>query len=151
MDPVTLIVAALAAGAATGLKDTAATAVREAYSALKAFLSHRYGKVRIDDVESKPESEAKRESLTEDLTEAGAAKDQELLDLARQLVVALRENDASAGQVIGVDLDHLEADFVKIGKVSSTGTGVRAADVRLKGGFEVDDVNAGREAGPENP
>ena len=91
--PVTLIVVALAAGAATGLKDTAASAIKDAYGALKGLLSRRYGSVNIGDVERKPESEAKRASVAEDLAAAGAGDDEELLELARQLVEAVREND----------------------------------------------------------
>jgi len=37
MDPITLIVTALTAGAALGIKDTASTAVRDAYVGLKLW------------------------------------------------------------------------------------------------------------------
>ena len=37
MDAVTLIITALAAGAGLGLKDTASTAVQDAYGSLKAW------------------------------------------------------------------------------------------------------------------
>ena len=43
MDPITLIVAALAAGAAVGLKDTTSSAVRDAYAGLKAMVTKRWG------------------------------------------------------------------------------------------------------------
>ena len=42
MDPVTLVVSALAAGATAGLKDTAATGLKDAYSALKEALKRRF-------------------------------------------------------------------------------------------------------------
>jgi hypothetical protein len=41
MDPITLIVAALAAGAALVLKDTASSAARDAYAGLKALVRKR--------------------------------------------------------------------------------------------------------------
>ena len=43
MDPITLILAALAAGATSGLRDTAASAVKDAYSGLKSLIRRRFG------------------------------------------------------------------------------------------------------------
>jgi hypothetical protein len=43
MDPITLIVTALAAGAALGVKDTASAAVGDAYAGLKALVKRRLG------------------------------------------------------------------------------------------------------------
>ena len=42
MDPVTVIVAALTAGAVAGAQGTAATAVGELYSGLKALIASRF-------------------------------------------------------------------------------------------------------------
>jgi hypothetical protein len=42
MDPVTLIVTALAAGAVLGLKDAASAAVKDAYAGLKALVKKRF-------------------------------------------------------------------------------------------------------------
>jgi|1186.fasta_scaffold354253_1 hypothetical protein len=63
MDPVTVIVSALAVGAAAGVKETAAAGVKDAYAALKRLLGERYGGVDVAAVERRPESEAKRRSL----------------------------------------------------------------------------------------
>lgn len=151
MDPVTLIVTAVAAGAAAGLKDTATSAVKDAYGAVKGLLLRRYGRVKLDDLERKPASDAKRASVAEDLAEAGAADDDELLELARQLVATVREDDAEAGQAIGIDLADVEAEFIRVGKITSTGTGFRGEGIRLQGGLEVDAINAGGRSDPENP
>ena len=43
MDPITLVVTALAAGAASGVTDTAAAAVKDAYASLKALVRKRLG------------------------------------------------------------------------------------------------------------
>ena len=43
MDPITLIVSALAAGAALGLQDTASAMVKDAYASLKALVRRRLG------------------------------------------------------------------------------------------------------------
>lgn len=42
MDPVTVVVAALAAGAGAGVKDSATTAVKDAYEGLKGLLVERF-------------------------------------------------------------------------------------------------------------
>jgi hypothetical protein len=41
MDPLTVIAAALLAGAAAALKDTAAQAVRDAYTGLKSLIARK--------------------------------------------------------------------------------------------------------------
>ena len=43
MDPITLIVTALAAGAALGTQDTVSAMVRDAYAGLKALVKKRLG------------------------------------------------------------------------------------------------------------
>jgi hypothetical protein len=57
MDPISLIISALVAGAAAGLKPTAEKAVREAYEGFKNFLVGRFGKKsNIESLEEKPQS-----------------------------------------------------------------------------------------------
>jgi hypothetical protein len=151
MEPVTLIVAALATGATAGLKDTATAAIKDAYGALKGLLFRKYTNISINDLERKPESDAKRESLAEDLADAGAGEDEELLELARQLVAAVRENDPQAGSAIGINLADVEAEFIRTGKIKSTGTGFRGERIKLTGGLEIGDVDAGGNEDPRHP
>ena len=42
MDPVSLVVAALVAGASTGVGETAAQAVKDAYAGLKGLIKRRF-------------------------------------------------------------------------------------------------------------
>src|SRR5215218_7981310 len=81
MEPVTLIVSSIAAACGPALRDTAQSAVRDAYQAVKALIARKYGSVSLEPLERKPESEAKRTSLAEDLDSAGAGGDGELLAL----------------------------------------------------------------------
>jgi hypothetical protein len=83
MDPVSIVVTALAAGAVAGLKPTAEQAVKDAYHGLKAVIQNKYKKANVQQLEEKPESKAKQESLAEDLRDAGAETDEELLRQAR--------------------------------------------------------------------
>ena len=109
MEPVTTtIVAALALGAAAGLKDTASQAITDAYAGLKKLLQERYKKNEdvadaVDYLEKKPEAKGRQQELTQALEAAGADKDQELHQLAQQLLAALNEqpnNEKSGGQKV---------------------------------------------------
>ena len=106
MEPVTIIVAALAAGAAAALKSTAEQAINDLYAGFKALIQRKYGIASVEALERKPDSEAKRTSVTEDLTDAGAG-DERLrrvgdgrLRRARRLVPAAhgRREDRGRGE-----------------------------------------------------
>jgi hypothetical protein len=150
MDPVTVVVAAIAGGAATGLNQTVAQAVRDAYAALKGLIARKYGDVDVSAVEKKPDSAPKRDSLAEDLAEAGAGDDMELVGAARALIEAVRAHAADAGAVIGVDLQQVEAEALRIGRVWASGTGVRVRDARFHGDIDINEVVA-VDKGPPNP
>jgi hypothetical protein len=132
MDPVSFIVAALAAGAAAGLKDTAAAAVKDAYAGVKGWIQTRYGRVDLGALEQKPGSEAKRASLAEDLEEAGAGSDEELLELARKLVAVIDRDDPAAAARIGISLEDLKGASLRISRLEAEGD----AEIRVaKGEF----------------
>jgi hypothetical protein len=150
MDPVTMIVSAIAMGAATGLTDTASAAVTDAYAALKGLLTGRYPDVDVAAVENKPESTPKRESLAEDLADARAEHDAELVEAARQLIAAVKAHDAALGPALGIDLERVEAAALRIRSVTSDGTGVRVRDGTFTADIDIGDVRAGR-ARPEGP
>ncbi|MEU8382024.1 hypothetical protein [Streptosporangium sp. NPDC048865] len=145
MEPVTLIVSAIALGATAGLQESAATAVKEAYEALKRLIRDRYQDVDVAPVERRPESEAKRGSLEEDLDAAGAGADDELLAAARRLVQEVRNHEPAAGAAVGIDLEGVEAAALRIGGVTSSGTGVRVRQGKFAGDIEINDVRAGQE------
>ena len=74
MDPITLIVTALAAGAALGLTETASAAVKDAYASLNALVRKRFtGRPEAELVLTKHETapEVWRAPLTAELGEAG--------------------------------------------------------------------------------
>jgi hypothetical protein len=149
VDPISLIVAALAAGAASAAKATVEAGVKDAYEGLKRLILRRYRDVDVEPVAKRPQSEAKRQSLVEDLEAAGAGADGELLETAQRLLEAVRTHDAAAGPAIGIDLEEVEAAFLKISAVTAAGTGVRVRHGTFSGGIEISDVNAGD--GPERP
>ena len=94
IEPISLILAALAAGAAAAAKDTAATAVKDDYEGLKALIKKKFaeqGKADsstiLDKYEQKPE---KTKALLEDeLEEAGLKElkeDDEIIKAAQEVM-----------------------------------------------------------------
>ena len=151
VDPVTLIVSALAAGASAAFKSTAESAVKDAYEGLKRLIFGRYREVDVAPVEKRPESVAKRQALAEDLEAAGASQDDELLATAQRLLETVRAHDPGAGPAIGVDLEQVQAEFLKISDVSASGTGVRVRHGTFTGGIDISGVDAGGGAAPDRP
>jgi hypothetical protein len=89
LDPVTMILTALAAGAALGVKDTASTAVKDAYRKLKAHLKKRLasrveGELVLARFEEAPEAWQGR--LAADLVAVRASADADLMEAARELM-----------------------------------------------------------------
>jgi hypothetical protein len=146
-----MIVAAIAMGASEGLRSTAAEAIKDAYAGLKGFLARKYPKVGVDSIEEKPGSEARRSVVAEDLAEAGAQDDPELIALVGKLVEALREHAPDAGAAVGVDLANVSAEFLRLRDITSSGTGVRLKEGEFRGGIDIEGVRAGGGGSPGNP
>lgn len=141
MDLVTVVVTAVALGAATGLTEASTQSVKDAYEGLKSLISRKYREVDVSGVERKPDSETKRASLAEDLRDSGAAGDTELGEAAAVLLEAVRQHAPQA--VIGVDVEGLVAAALSISDVESAGGGVRVKNSRIAGPAEISGVRAG--------
>ncbi len=104
MEPISLIVTALAAGAAAGLKATAAQAVKDAYAAFSDLIRRKYPATvpAIGQLELSPTSD--RSAAEEALTRADAAGDVDVLTQALALLVAIQKQAPEAAGVIGVNL-----------------------------------------------
>lgn len=155
MDPVTLIVSALAAGAAAGLKPTATQAIKDAYAGLKALVQRKYGSPpSLEALEKKPDSEPKRSSATEDLMDAGAGQDAELLERAKALLDAVRADAPEAAAAVGIDLKKVEAEYLRLKGITARGseaTGVRVEEGKFRGGIDIENVQAEAEKSPKKP
>ena len=144
MDPVSLVVTAVALGASAGVKDTASLAVKDAYAGLKTMLGRR--RVDVSGVERRPDSHTQQAALQETLAELDGtpdAIDEQMLVAAAALTDAVAAHDVGLARVVGIDLRELQAAFVQIGSVESAGDGVVVQGVRTSGGFSVDSVRAG--------
>ncbi|HEX5535066.1 MAG TPA: hypothetical protein VFX33_15105 [Actinomycetales bacterium] len=106
MDPVTLIVAALVAGAADGLKNASTSAVKDAYSGLRALLRRRFGGGRDADaravegelavIERDPSADASE--LSARIRAAGLGQDEELIRAASGLMSQVDPEGARTGK-----------------------------------------------------
>lgn len=142
MDPVSLVVAALVAGAAAGLKDQAQSVVRDAYQALKELILERH-QVDVEPLERRPGSAAKQDSVREDLADAGVEGDGEVLAAAQHVVDTVRQHDAESARAVGIDLDDVVAGFIRISGIDVRGaaTGVDLDRVRAGGGIVIENVH----------
>jgi hypothetical protein len=101
VEPISLIVAALAAGTAAGVQGTASTAVADAYAGLKAMVRKRLagrpgGELVLARHEQAPQTwEA---PLAEELDQAGAAHDADLIAAAEALLRLAGETGAGTGK-----------------------------------------------------
>jgi len=153
-DAVNAVVSAVNAGAVAGLKSTATQAVKDAYAGLKKLITDRYAQVDVTALEKRPESVAKRESLGEDLRDAGAGADEELVAAAQRVLAAVDEHDPEVAAVIGVDIAGLKAVNVRLSDITAEGSGaigLRARDVTASGDFEASRIHATDQVGPPDP
>ncbi len=115
MDPITLIVTALAAGAALGVKDTASAMVKDAYVGLKALVRKRLGggpdaELVLAKHEKAPETW--QSPLMAELAESGADRDGDLIAAAQALLSLIDEAGGRAGKYA---VDVRGAEGVQIG------------------------------------
>ena len=106
MDPVTLIVTALAAGAAQGLTDAATTAVRDAYQSLKTKVAARLVGTPTQEIilaEHAKDPDTWKAPLTAALTDTGAVTDPTVVEAAQRLM-ALLDNAGTRTGKYTVDL-----------------------------------------------
>jgi hypothetical protein len=101
MDPITLIVTALAAGAALGVTDTASAMVKDAYAGLKALAKKRLGgghgaELVLAKHERAPETW--QAPLMAELAETGADHDRDLIAAAQALLDLIGDAAGGAGK-----------------------------------------------------
>jgi hypothetical protein len=129
MEPViTTIATAIALGAAAGLKDTAAQAVKDSWAGLKKLIQDRYQRnedvtAAIDHVSRKPEATARRQMLEQALQNAGADKDAEVIKAAEALLAAVKKQpggEEAVRQIVNQQVTGNGNIFSGTGNVSVT-------------------------------
>jgi hypothetical protein len=103
MDPITVIVTAIATGAIVGMQDTTEQIIKDAYAGLKHLILKKYSdqadvKDALKKVEARPDSEGRKLTLREELEAVDAGQDQELVQAARDFLAAAQPESAQGGQ-----------------------------------------------------
>jgi hypothetical protein len=88
-------VVALSAGAVAGATDTAKSAIRDAYEGLKSLIKKKFGHdsdvaEAIDKLETKPDSDGRKQTLAEELKATNSASDPELVSVAQSLLALIK-------------------------------------------------------------
>lgn len=118
MDPITLILMALAAGAATGVKDAAGAAVKDSYNGLKTLIQRKFAgkpsaELALTEHEKKPD--IWKAPLEEALKETGTDQDQEIIAAAQKLMTLVQPQQAALGkynvQITGNVQGFAQGDF----------------------------------------
>ena len=151
MDPISLIVVALAGGAAAGLKPTAEAAIKDAYAGIKAVIKRKFERVSVEMLEADPSSKSRQEILKVDLAKTGAGSDMEVLGCAKRLIEAIRTHVPEVATVIGVNLEEVEAASLRLDDIVATGTGVSVKSSTFTGDIEIKKVRAGQGGSSLNP
>jgi hypothetical protein len=101
MDPLTLIVAALGAGATAAAKDTASQAIKDAYAGLKSMIQKHFAnkpetEIILKQHEADPETWKK--PLSKTLEEAKADHDPQILESAQKLLQLVHPEQHAQGK-----------------------------------------------------
>ncbi|MGH4015183.1 MAG: hypothetical protein ACRDSL_14930 [Pseudonocardiaceae bacterium] len=106
MDPISLIMGALAAGAASGLADTATGAVKDAYAGLRDLVWRRVEGRRVARTaleEHRRAPQAWQVPLSAELVAVGADTDAQIVAAAQRVMALVDEAGSAAGKYV-VDL-----------------------------------------------
>ena len=143
MDPISAIVAALAAGATAAFKDTASEAVKDAYGAVKSLIKKQFGSVDVEQLEKNPESAGRQATVKEELEATDAASSKELLAAAQALLEKIESLGPREAAATGVDLEKIKAANIAIRDVAASGSGVVARNVEASGDLTIENVRVG--------
>jgi hypothetical protein len=113
MEPIsTAIIAALTAGALSGVTESAKKAISDGYSGLKALLHKKFGgKPEVTDaiakLEAKPDSPGRQQTLAEELKATNVSADPELVGAAQtllELINALPQGEQHIQHAVGTGI-----------------------------------------------
>jgi hypothetical protein len=145
VDPISMIVIALATGAAAALKPTAEQAIKDAYAGMKTLIQDKYKNVSIDMLENDPTSQARQNILQQDLEKTDASKNEEVLRKAQVLLKAIENKAPEVASEVGVKLEDVKGGAsLKIEDIIATGSGVDLNKIEIQGDIEIRKVRAGQ-------
>jgi hypothetical protein len=145
MDPISIIVTALVAGAAAAVKPMAEQAIKDAYAGMKALIQRKYGHVDVAVLETDPASKARQAVVKEDLEKTDAGQDEELLTGAKALLDAIQARASDVPETVGLDLQDITGASLSAERILAQGpnaTGVKAKGLHIERDIRFSDVTA---------
>jgi len=152
MEPVSIVVSALAVGAAMGLKSTAEEVVKDAYTGFKSLIQEKYTQTKdaIDLIEQNPLSESNRGIAQGLLNRTNIANDEEILTRALALLGNINKKMPKAFEIVGIDLQIVEGENLHIEDVVSERVGVRVKDGKFSKDINIKNIRAGSKGTSQN-
>ena len=146
MDPITLIIGALAAGAAAAAKDTASQAVKDAYAGLKTFIQRRFaekkkpeGETALTQYEEKPA--VWEAPLKDALVETETQEADEVLKAVEALRQALEQTPEGREAISKYKLNIQNSKVGMIGNGTTVEGGIHFGDVKTKFSVKADRIH----------
>jgi hypothetical protein len=103
VDPVTMVVTALAAGAVVGVGETASTAVADGYRGLKSLLARVFGanpRAEMVLAEHETDPDTWRAPLIKLLSDSGVDRDEQVIAAAQRLLGLADPQGSQAGKYV---------------------------------------------------
>ena len=120
MDPVTLIISALSAGAVAALQDTASTAIKDSYQGLVTLIKKKFNKdpkaiAILDGHAEDPETWQK--PLEKSIHETGVDVDEKILLMAQKMLELVQSQSSSPKYDVSIQGDvqgYVQGDNTKV-------------------------------------
>jgi hypothetical protein len=145
MEPITMIVTAIATGAAAIMKPTAEQIVKDAYTELKAIIQRKYQQVSVATIENNPASKERQNILTEDLKATQADKDEEVLQQAQSLLKIIEQQSPQVAEEVGLRIEDVKVGAsLKIREIiAQRGIGAEIKRTEITQDLEIGKVQTG--------
>lgn len=146
MEPISMIVAALATGAAAALKPTAEQAVKDTYAGLKSLIQRKYHNVNVTTLENNPASKERQKILEEDLKTVNAGRDEEVLHQSQALLKIIEQQAPKVVEEVGLRVEDVKVGAsLKIQEIlAQSGIGAEIRRTEIVRDLEVGKVQTGK-------
>src|SRR2546429_6935807 len=121
MDPITLILTALTAGAAASVKDVTSSAIKDAYTELKGFLQRKFaGKPSAEVALNEHETDPKtwESPLRKELSQMQVDQDENIIEAAQKVMTLIQPEQAAMGkynvQITGNVQGYAQGDYQQV-------------------------------------
>ncbi len=151
LDPASVIVVSLLISASASVGNAAVSVlVKDAYDNFKHLWQQKYPNIEIEQFEKSSSSIEVGNQVREVIIALRADRDLELLEAARDNILAFRQNMPEVIISVGIDLKDVEAGNLRLSDITATGVGIRVEHSKFTGDIEIKGVRAGVAAADPN-